>query len=108
MTLATGEFIRRFLIHVLPHGFHRTRHYGLLASGTRADNVDRARRLLDASTAQPEASDARRAETEEPKPLSHPCPCCGGRMIIIETFQSGGSPHYRPAASPAVFRFDTS
>jgi hypothetical protein len=108
MTLATGEFIRRFLIHVLPHGFHRIRHYGLLASGTRADNIDRARRLLDASKAQPEASDARRAETEEPKPLSHPCPCCGGRMIIIETFQSGSSPHYRPAASPAVFRIDTS
>ena len=37
MTLATGEFIRRFLIHVLPQGFHRIRHYGLLASGTRAD-----------------------------------------------------------------------
>ncbi len=45
MTLATGEFIRRFLIHVLPHGFHRIRHYGLLASGTRADNIARARQL---------------------------------------------------------------
>jgi hypothetical protein len=53
MTLATGEFIRRFLIHVLPQGFHRIRHYGLLASGTRADNIARARRLLDASAAQP-------------------------------------------------------
>ena len=47
MTLATAEFIRRFLIHVLPQGFHRIRHYGLLASGTRADNIARARRLLD-------------------------------------------------------------
>jgi hypothetical protein len=47
MTLATAEFIRRFLIHVLPHGFHRIRHYGLLASGTRADNIAQARRLLD-------------------------------------------------------------
>src|SRR5213595_4290408 len=46
MTLSTGEFIRRFLIHVLPHGFHRIRHYGLLASGTRADNIARARELL--------------------------------------------------------------
>ena len=47
MTLATAEFIRRFLIHVLPQGFHRIRHYGLLASGTRADNIAHARRLLD-------------------------------------------------------------
>jgi Putative transposase len=108
MTLATAEFIRRFLTHVLPHGFHRIRHYGLLASGTRADNIARARRLLDASTAQPEAADTRRAETEEPKPLSHPCPCCGGRMIIIETFQRGCSPHTRPAAAPATIRIDTS
>ena len=46
MTLATDEFIRRFLIHVLPHGFHRIRHYGLFASGTRADNIARARELL--------------------------------------------------------------
>ncbi len=53
MTLSTGEFIRRFLIHVLPHGFHRIRHYGLLASGSRADNIARARRLLAIPTAQP-------------------------------------------------------
>jgi len=55
MTLSTGEFIRRFLIHVLPHGFHRIRHYGLLASGTRADNIAQARRLLDVTAAQSEA-----------------------------------------------------
>ena len=87
MTLATAEFIRRFLIHVLPHGFHRIRHYGLLASGTRADNIARARRLLDVPAEQPEAGDDSRAEDAELKP--HPCPCCGGRMIIIETFQRG-------------------
>ena len=104
MTLATGEFIRRFLIHVLPQGFHRIRHYGLLASGTRADNIARARRLLDV----PEAGDTNCAEATEPKPLEHPCPCCGGRMIIIETFQRGCSPRYRPAASTAVIRIDTS
>jgi hypothetical protein len=57
MTLATAEFIRRFLIHVLPHGFHRIRHCGLFASGTRADNIARARRLLDVPAAQPEAGD---------------------------------------------------
>jgi hypothetical protein len=108
MTLATAEFIRRFLIHVLPHGFHRIRHYGLLASGTRADNIAQARRLLDVPATQPEAGDANGAEANEPKPLSHPCPCCGGRMIIIETFRRGSSPRYRPAPSTAVIRIDTS
>ena len=72
MTLATGEFIRRFLIHALPQGFHRIRHYGLLASGTRADNIARARRLLDVPTAQPAAGDTNCAEVNEPKPLSAP------------------------------------
>ena len=105
MTLATAEFIRRFLIHVLPQGFHRIRHYGLLASGTRADNIAKARRLLDVPAEQHEASDDSRAEDAE---LSHPCPCCGGRMVIIETFQRGASPRYRPAASTAVIRIDTS
>jgi Putative transposase len=108
MTLATAEFIRRFLIHVLPHGFHRIRHYGLLASGTRADNIARARRLLDVPAVQPEAADTNCAEATEPKPLSQPCPCCGGRMIIIERFQRGASPRTRPAPSTAVIRIDTS
>ena len=108
MTLSTGEFIRRFLIHVLPCGFHRIRHYGLLASGTRADNIARARRLIDPSTAQPEVGDTCCAEANEPKPLSHPCPCCGGRMIIIERFQRGCSPSTPPATSPIVIRIDTS
>ena len=101
MTLATDEFIRRFLIHVLPHGFHRIRHYGLLASGTRAENIARVRRLLDVTAAQSEAAD-----TTEPKPLS--CPCCGGRIIIIERFQRGSQPRYRPNTSTAVIRIDTS
>ena len=108
MTLATGEFIRRFLIHVLPHGFHRIRHYGLLASGTRADNIGKARRLLDVPARQPEAGDESRAEEAELKPLAHPCPCCGGRMVIIETFQRGASPRTRPTAAPAAIRIDTS
>ncbi|HEX9471855.1 MAG TPA: transposase, partial [Bradyrhizobium sp.] len=94
------------LIHVLPHGFHRIRHYGLLASGTRADNIARARRLLDASMASSRTADA--TTSSEPKPLSHPCPCCGGRMIIIETFKRGSSPPHRPATSPIVIRIDTS
>ncbi len=105
MTLATGEFIRRFLIHVLPHGFHRIRHYGLFASGTRTDNIVRARELLAVPAAPSEAGDDSRVEDAEP---SHPCPCCGGRMVIIETLQRGASPRYRPAASTAVIRIDTS
>src|ERR1700716_3498281 len=108
MTLSTGEDIRRFLIHVLPQVFHRIRHYGLLASGTRADNIARARRLLDVPAAQPEAGGTHCAGANEPKPLSHPCPCCGGRMVIIETFHRGASPRYRPEASPIVIRIDTS
>ncbi len=108
MTLATAEFIRRFLIHVLPHGFHRIRHYGLLASGTRADNIAQARRLLDVPAKQPEAGDNSRSGAAELRPLSHPCPCCGGRMTIIETFQRGSSPRYRPPTSPTVIRIDTS
>ena len=107
MTLSTAEFIRRFLIHVLPSGFHRIRHYGLLASGTRADNIARARRLLDVPV-QPKAGDTNCAEAAEPKPISHPCPCCGARMVIIERFQRGASPRYRPATSNAVIRIDTS
>jgi len=106
MTLATAEFIRRFLIHVLPSGFHRIRHYGLLASGTRADNIAQARRMLDVTAAQPEADDTSSPVATEPKP--NPCPCCGGRMIVIERFQRGASPRYRPAASPIVIRIDTS
>ena len=108
MTLTTGEFIRRFLIHVLPHGFHRIRHHGLFASGTRADNIARARELLAVPAAQSEAADTNCAEANEPKSPAHPCPCCGGRMVIIERFERGASPRYRPAASPIVIRIDTS
>jgi Putative transposase len=104
MTLAIAEFIRRFLIHVPPHGFHRIRHYGLLASGTRADNIARARRWLVVPAAQPGTEDNSCADAAELRPLSHPCPCCGGRMVIIETFQRGTSPRYRPA----VIRIDIS
>jgi hypothetical protein len=108
MTLTTGEFIRRFLSHVLPQGFHRIRHYGLFASGTRADNVARARELLAVPKARNDTASTICADASEPQPLSHPCPCCGGRMIIIEIFERGGSPRYRPAASPIVIRIDTS
>src|SRR5450830_1876034 len=106
MTLASDEFIRRFLIHVLPHGFHRIRHYGLFASAGRAENIARARELLHLPKPQSNPTDA--DTIDESPTLSHPCPCCGGRMIIIETFERGSAPHYRPAAPTVAIRIDTS
>jgi Putative transposase/Transposase zinc-binding domain len=108
MTLAINEFIRRFLIHALPSGFHRIRYYGLLASTTRADNIARARQLLALPMLPIEAIKAASTDPNEPQTPEHPCPCCGGRMIIIETFQRGCSPHYRPTASVPTIRIDTS
>jgi len=93
MTLTIDEFIRRFLIHVLPSGFHRIRHYGLLANGGRAENIARARQLLGVPATQSEPADA---DPDEPAMLCHPCPCCGGPMIIIETFERGSTPRPRP------------
>jgi hypothetical protein len=90
MTLTTDEFIRRFLIHVLPRGFHRIRHYGLLAKAACADNIARARELLAVPIRQAEPADI--ADDNDP----HPCPHCGGRMIIIETFARGSMPRRRP------------
>ena len=108
MTLATHEFIRRFLIHVLPSGFHRIRHYGLFASGKRADNIARARQLLAVPILPIDAIKAASTDANEPQTPKHPCPCCGGRMIIIETFQRGCSPRYRPTAPTIAIRIDTS
>ena len=108
MTLATHEFIRRFLIHVLPAGFHRIRYYGLLASTTRAQNIARARELLAVPILPIEVIKAASTNTAEPQTPEHPCPCCGGRMIIIEVFARGCSPQYRPTAPIAAIRIDTS
>jgi predicted Zn-ribbon and HTH transcriptional regulator len=108
MTLAISEFIRRFLMHVLPRGFHRIRFYGLFAGSKRADNIARARELLAIPMlpiAAIKAASATADETQEPK---HACPSCGGRMIIIERFQRGDSPQYRPSASMPAIRIDTS
>src|ERR1700716_2718064 len=102
MTLATDEFIRRFLIHVLPRGFHRIRHYGLLAKAVCADNIARARELLAVPKRQAEPAHA----TDDSEP--HPCPHCGGRMIIIETFERGSMPRHRPTGPMIAIRIDTS
>jgi Putative transposase/Transposase zinc-binding domain len=108
MTLATHEFIRRFLIHVLPSGFHRIRHYGLFASASRADNIARARQLLAAPSWQTLSDGAQTAAPDVPQRLPQPCPCCGGRMIIIETFEPGSIPRHRPTGPMSAIRIDTS
>src|SRR5690242_9751426 len=102
MTLDADEFIRRFLIHVLPDRFHRIRHYGLFANGGRAENIARARQLLNVPAPQVAPSDADSTGDGEPQPLSHPCPCCGGRMVIIEIFERGCTPRYRPTVPNRV------
>jgi len=107
MTLDTHEFIRRFLMHVLPQGFHRIRYYGLLASSTRARNIARARELLAVPLIPIDAIKAATTKPDEPKSPEHPCPCCGGRMVIIETFERGSKPRYRPTP-PTPIRIDTS
>jgi len=96
MTLAIDEFIRRFLVHVLPDGFHRIRHYGLFANGGRTENIAQARQLLNVPSQHNEATDANNTAEDEPPTRSHPCPYCGGRMIIIEIFERGRGPRYRP------------
>ena len=102
MTLATDEFIRRFLIHVLPCGFHRIRHYGLLAKSSSADNIARARGLLAAPQPCNEPADEA-ADHNEPA-----CPCCGGRMVIIEVFARGATPRHQPTGPLNAIRVDTS
>jgi hypothetical protein len=104
MTLGAHEFIRRFLIHVLPKGFHRIRHYGLLAGGARDQRLAWARQLLQLAASS--ASDPEHEPDADDGPqsaLATPCPCCGGRMIVIETFNAGCQPR-----NPSNIRFDTS
>ena len=100
MTLGADEFIRRFLLHVLPKGFHRIRHYGLLASASCKANIARARELMAAPMplAEPPATHdtAYHDATPDHRPL---CPCCGGRMIIVEAFARGAAPRGPPAAA---------
>jgi len=108
MTLDTNEFIRRFLMHVLPQGFHRIRYYGFLTCQTRAKNIARIRELLAAPLIPVDAIKALNPKPEEPKTPEHPCPCCGGPMRIIETFLRGQQPKNRPTPVPPKIRIDTS
>ena len=96
VTLSAHEFIRRFLLHALPDGFNRIRHYGLLASSWRADTIARIRQIIAAASpaAAPQEHDANGcAETGEPQDnCCPPCPCCSGRMILVERFAPGTAP----------------
>ena len=105
MTLAADEFIRRFMLHILPKGFHRIRHYGLFASTGRAANIARLRELL--GSAPPAEINATPSQDEPAETVLPPCPCCGGRMIVIEFFERGMQPRYRQP-SVTIIGIDTS
>jgi hypothetical protein len=99
MTLAPEEFMRRLLLHVLPSGFHRIRHYGLIANTTRKDNLACARELLmvekTIETADAETNDADTVDSSD-ESLTYVCPDCGAPMIIIDTFMRGQLPRAPP------------
>jgi hypothetical protein len=103
MTLSTDEFIRRFLIHVLPSGFHRIRHYGFIANTKRKDNLQRARELLVTKETQiPAKTIANNSEVtgkgrdNEPTHATYVCPKCQAPMWIIDTFVGGPLPRAPP------------
>ena len=126
MTLQPGEFIRRFLMHVLPKGFHRIRHFGLLANGgdTRAEKLARARELIvapgqlarelitEAAQLPPPHQhpphDGSCQDTILPQDLDHPCPHCACRMVIIEVFEAGCRPRHRPSAPASILGINSS
>ena len=81
MTLSQDEFMRRFLLHVLPNGFHRIRHYGLLANSGRKDNLEKARELLHVTITNNEPSG--KMATDEPVKPNFSCPDCGAAMVIV-------------------------
>jgi hypothetical protein len=113
MTLPAEEFIRRFLIHVLPGGFHRIRYYGLFASQRRAANIARLRELIAAAEGAEKPIGDSGATSKAPQSTEHPetsapakaCPCCAGRMRVIETFARGATPRRFKAGFAG---FDTS
>jgi hypothetical protein len=118
MTLDIAEFIRRFLLHVLPKGLHRIRHYGLFANATRVENIALARKLLGVTAAElanaaaapmhdEQATNAAPAAAE-PEPHIPTCPCCGSKMRIIEVFQRGQTPKHKASPRQPSIRIDTS
>jgi len=105
MTLAADEFIRRFMLHILPKGFHRIRHYGLFANTGRAAHIALLPELL--ASAPPIEISATPSQDEPAETVLPPCPCCGGRMIVIEFFERGMQPRYRQP-SVTIIGIDTS
>ena len=100
MRLPAGEFMRRFLLHVLPDGFHRIRHYGLFANGHRAAMLARCRELLDVPPAPAEGGGGEDREKRRGTRAEVPaCPCCGGPMLIVERLPGPTSRRY-PARKP--------
>jgi hypothetical protein len=95
MTISADEFIRRFLLHVLPRGFHRIRHYGLLAGSSRKVSIMLARELLGVALEPDEP-----CADEQPLDYHPPCPCCGGPMVVIETFVRWQQPRAPPRTFP--------
>jgi hypothetical protein len=95
MHLPTDEFIRRFLIHVLPHRFHRIRHTGFLANGIRRDRIRKIRRLLDVEAVPDQTPDEANSDEADDANAHLICPECGSAMIIIETFTRGHAPKSR-------------
>ena len=104
MRLHPHEFIRRFLLHVLPRGFHRIRHYGLFANGKRTESIATARAFLNVPPPAAEPLVQSDPAPNTARVLPCPCPCCGGRMIVIDTFARGCEPRWHPAPG----RMDTS
>ena len=105
MTLAPNEFMRRFLLHVLPKGFHRIRHYGLLSSAGCKANIARARELIAAPVPPGETPTEHNTPDQAADAATDhrpPCPCCGGRMIIVEIFERSGAPRGPPPGGPRV------
>jgi hypothetical protein len=100
MVLDAREFIRRFLLHTLPDGFHRIRHYGFLANGHRAAKLELCRRLL-ANPLQQDPEPGVEGDTAVALSATHRCPCCGGQMITLGIWRSGEAP-------PRPFWNDTS
>jgi hypothetical protein len=96
MTLTAHEFIRRFLLHVLPPRFHRIRHYGLFANSSRARNIATARKLLTGADPQKQDHDEEQDEHQKTDNAAVQCPCCGGPMVVIETFEPGSRPRAPP------------
>ena len=100
--LATDEFIRRFLLHVHPRGFHRIRHYGLLDNHQRVNALAKARALLNGAAPPVTAEDTHEHEYEHAPTFI--CPACGAPMIVIEHFARGHTPRAPPTATGSPYR----